>query len=40
MSWRIRPDEILSEVRLFGSKIGLQKLNLEVRGGTLLFLFI
>lgn len=31
MSWRIRPDEILLEVgRLFGSKMGLQKLNLEV----------
>lgn len=31
MSWRVRPDEILLEVgRLFGSKMGLQKLNLEV----------
>lgn len=31
MSWRVRPDEILLEVgRLFGSKMGLQKLNFEV----------
>lgn len=31
MAWRIRPDEILLEVgRLFGSKVGLQKLNYEV----------
>lgn len=31
MNWRIRPDEILLEVgRLFGSKMGLQKLNFEV----------
>lgn len=31
MSWRVRPDEVLLEVgRLFGSKIGLQKLNFEV----------
>jgi atrial natriuretic peptide receptor A len=31
MSWRIRPDEVLIEVgKLFGSKIGLQKLNYEV----------
>lgn len=30
MSWRIRPDELLIEVgRMFGSKIGLQKLNYE-----------
>lgn len=33
MSWRVRPDEVLLEVgRLFGSKIGLQKLNFEVSG--------
>lgn len=33
MTWRIRPDEILLEVgRVFGSKMGLQKLNLEVVG--------
>lgn len=31
MSWRVRPDEVLLEVgRLFGSKMGLQKLNFEV----------
>lgn len=31
MSWRVRPDEVLLEVgRLHGSKIGLQKLNVEV----------
>lgn len=31
MSWRVRPDDILLEVgRLFGSKMGLQKLNFEV----------
>lgn len=31
MSWRVRPDDILLEVgRLFGSKMGLQKLNVEV----------
>lgn len=31
MSWRVRPDDILLEVgRLFGSKTGLQKLNVEV----------
>lgn len=31
MSWRVRPDEVLLEVgRLFGSKMGLQKLNYEV----------
>lgn len=31
MSWRVRPEEILLEVgRLFGSKIGLQQLNVEV----------
>ncbi|XP_055641677.1 atrial natriuretic peptide receptor 1 isoform X2 [Toxorhynchites rutilus septentrionalis] len=30
MSWRVRPDEVLLEVgRLFGSKMGLQKLNYE-----------
>ncbi|CAD7076674.1 unnamed protein product [Hermetia illucens] len=30
MSWRVKPDEILLEVgRLFGSKMGLQKLNFE-----------
>ncbi|XP_055856918.1 atrial natriuretic peptide receptor 1 [Episyrphus balteatus] len=30
MSWRVRPDEVLLEVgRLFGSKVGLQKLNAE-----------
>ena len=30
MSWRIRPDELLIEVgKMFGSKIGLQKLNYE-----------
>lgn len=30
MSWRVRPDDILLEVgRLYGSKIGLQKLNAE-----------
>lgn len=30
MSWRVRPDEVLLEVgRLFGSKTGLQKLNVE-----------
>ena len=32
MSWRVRPDDVLLEVgRLYGSKIGLQKLNAEVR---------
>lgn len=37
MSWRIRPDEVLIEVgRLFGSKIGLQKLNYEVNLSPLL----
>lgn len=31
MSWRVRPDEVLLEIgRLFGSKMGLQKLNYEV----------
>lgn len=31
MSWRVRPEEILLEVgRMFGSKIGLQQLNVEV----------
>lgn len=31
MSWRVRPDDILLEVgRVYGSKIGLQKLNAEV----------
>lgn len=31
MSWRVRPDEVLLEVgRLHGSKVGLQKLNVEV----------
>lgn len=31
MSWRVRPEEILLEVgRLFGSKVGLQQLNVEV----------
>lgn len=31
MSWRVRPDEVLLEVgRLFGSRMGLQKLNFEV----------
>lgn len=31
MSWRIKSDDVLIEVgRLFGSKIGLQKLNFEV----------
>lgn len=40
MSWRIRPDEILLEVgRVFGSKMGLQKLNLEVVGPNLPDLF-
>lgn len=30
MSWRVRPDDVLLEVgRLYGSKIGLQKLNAE-----------
>ncbi|XP_049309538.1 atrial natriuretic peptide receptor 1 [Bactrocera dorsalis] len=30
MSWRVRPDEVLLEVgRLHGSKVGLQKLNVE-----------
>lgn len=30
MSWRVRPDEVLLEVgRLFGSKMGLQKLNFD-----------
>lgn len=30
MSWRVRPDEVLLEVgKLFGSKMGLQKLNYE-----------
>lgn len=32
MSWRIKPEEVLIEVgKLFGSKVGLQKLNYEVR---------
>lgn len=32
MSWRVRPDEILLEVgRMYGSKVGLQKLNFEVK---------
>lgn len=32
MSWRVRPDDVLLEVgRLYGSKVGLQKLNTEVR---------
>lgn len=31
MSWRVRPDDVLLEVgRLYGSKVGLQKLNTEV----------
>ncbi len=31
MSWRVRPDEVLLEMgRLYGSKMGLQKLNVEV----------
>lgn len=31
MSWRVRADEVLLEVgRLYGSKMGLQKLNVEV----------
>lgn len=31
MSWRVRPEEILLEVgRLFGSKVGLQQLNVDV----------
>jgi hypothetical protein len=31
MSWRVKPDEVFLEVgKLFGSKIGLQKLNYEV----------
>lgn len=31
MSWRVRPDDVLLEVgRLYGSKVGLQKLNAEV----------
>uniref|UniRef100_A0A182TFP5 Receptor ligand binding region domain-containing protein n=1 Tax=Anopheles melas TaxID=34690 RepID=A0A182TFP5_9DIPT len=31
MSWRVRPDEVLLEVgKMFGSKMGLQKLNYEV----------
>lgn len=31
MSWRVKPDEVLIEVgKVFGSKIGLQKLNYEV----------
>lgn len=35
MSWRVRPDEVLLEVgRLFGSKMGLQKLNYENFGVT------
>lgn len=40
MSWRVRPDDILLEVgRLFGSKMGLQKLNVEVvRYKIILFL--
>ncbi|TMW41792.1 hypothetical protein DOY81_013126, partial [Sarcophaga bullata] len=30
MSWRVRPDDVLLEVgRLYGSKVGLQKLNAE-----------
>lgn len=38
MSWRVRPDEILLEVgRLFGSKMGLQKLNFEVKVRIKLF---
>lgn len=32
MAWRVRPDEVLLEVgKMFGSKMGLQKLNYEVR---------
>lgn len=31
MAWRVKPEEVLIEVgKLFGSKIGLQKLNYEV----------
>lgn len=31
MTWRVKPDEVLIEVgKLFGSKVGLQKLNYEV----------
>lgn len=31
MSWRVRPEEVLLEVgRVFGSKVKLQKLNVEV----------
>ena len=31
MTWRVKPDEVLIEVgKLFGSKVGLQKLNFEV----------
>lgn len=37
MSWRVRPDDVLLEVgRLYGSKVGLQKLNAEVRNKMLL----
>lgn len=32
MTWRVKPDEVLIEVgKLFGSKVGLQKLNYEVK---------
>lgn len=32
MAWRVKPEEVLIEVgKLFGSKVGLQKLNYEVR---------
>lgn len=37
MSWRVRPEEILLEVgRLFGSKVGLQQLNVDVRYNNVL----
>lgn len=33
MAWRVKPEEVLIEVgKLFGSKVGLQKLNYEVNG--------
>lgn len=32
MAWRVKPEEVLIEVgKLFGSKVGLQKLNYEVK---------